>query len=48
MTSVCHLDYINALKLTGTTSVELDLNTVIKGFEQEVYKHLGIDERNRI
>ena len=34
-------------KLTGTTSVELDQNTVIKGLEQEeVYKYLGVDESN--
>ena len=36
-------------KLTGTTSVELDRNKVIKDLEQEeVYKDLGVDESNRI
>ena len=36
-------------KLTGTTSVEPDRNTVIKDLEQEeVYKYLGIDGSNGI
>ena len=36
-------------ELTGTASVELDRNTVIKDLEQEqVYKYLGVDESNGI
>ena len=36
-------------KLTGTTSVDLDRNTVIKDLKQEeVYKYFGLDERNGI
>ena len=36
-------------KLTGTTSVELDRNTVIKDLEQEeVCKYLGVDESNGV
>ena len=36
-------------KLTGTTSVELDRNTVIKDLEQErMYKYLGVDESKGI
>ena len=34
-------------KLTGTTSVMLDRNTVIKDLEkEEVHKYLGADESN--
>ena len=36
-------------KLTGTTSVELDRNTVIKDLQQEEeFKYLGVDGSNRI
>ena len=36
-------------KLTGTASIELDRNTVIKDLRQkELYKYLGIDESNGI
>ena len=36
-------------KLTGTKSVDLDRNTVIKDLKQEeVYKYLGADESNGI
>ena len=36
-------------KLTGTASVDLDRNTVIKDLEQEeVYKYLGVDESRGI
>ena len=35
-------------KLTGTMSVELDRNTVIKDLVEEVYKYLGVDESNGI
>ena len=36
-------------KLTGTTSVELDRNTVIKDLEQErMQKYLGVDESKEI
>ena len=36
-------------KLTGTASIELDRNTVIKDLRQkELYKYLGVDESNGI
>ena len=36
-------------KLAGTTSVELDQNTVIIDLElEEVYKYFGVDESNEI
>ena len=35
-------------KLTGTTSVDLDCNTVITDLEQEVYKYLDVHEGNGI
>ena len=36
-------------KLTGTTSVELDQNIVIKDLvQEEVYKYFGVDESNGI
>ena len=45
----CNKTTFNNGKLTGTTSVVLDGNTVIKDLEHEkLYKYLGFDESNGI